>query len=121
MRVFVGSVACAAAIFCASEGATGTLRALLASLILFGCGACLLIGFLTPVVSISVAIVDLAIARSWLPVVAGKLFEGKLASLEIIVMAIAIVLLGPGAYSLDARLFGRREIVIPPCSRARKY
>jgi hypothetical protein len=25
----------------------------------------------------------------------------------------AVVLLGPGAFSLDARLFGRREIVIP--------
>jgi len=25
----------------------------------------------------------------------------------------ALVLLGPGAFSLDARLFGRREIIIP--------
>lgn len=27
-------------------------------------------------------------------------------------IAIALALLGPGAYSVDARLFGRREIVI---------
>ncbi|MBX3277660.1 MAG: hypothetical protein KF868_06615 [Acidobacteria bacterium] len=28
-------------------------------------------------------------------------------------MAASIILLGPGALSLDCRLFGRREIVIP--------
>jgi hypothetical protein len=28
-------------------------------------------------------------------------------------MAIALALLGPGAYSLDARIFGRRVIVLP--------
>jgi len=29
------------------------------------------------------------------------------------VIALAVICLGPGAYSLDARLFGRREIIIP--------
>ncbi len=31
-------------------------------------------------------------------------------TLEIIVLTIAVGLLGPGAFSLDARMFGRREI-----------
>jgi hypothetical protein len=30
------------------------------------------------------------------------------------VIAVALCLLGPGAFSLDARWFGRREVVIPP-------
>jgi hypothetical protein len=35
-------------------------------------------------------------------------------------MTIAIVFLGPGAFSLDAYLFGRRELIIPPSSRPPK-
>ena len=30
----------------------------------------------------------------------------------VVIVAVAIALLGPGAYSLDSYLFGRREIVI---------
>jgi hypothetical protein len=29
-------------------------------------------------------------------------------------VAIALALLGPGAYSIDARIFGRRVIILPP-------
>jgi hypothetical protein len=29
-------------------------------------------------------------------------------------MLLALILIGPGAFSVDARLFGRREIIIPP-------
>jgi uncharacterized membrane protein YphA (DoxX/SURF4 family) len=32
-------------------------------------------------------------------------------------VTVALLFLGPGAYSVDARLFGRREIVIPRRSR----
>ena len=36
-----------------------------------------------------------------------------LAALNLAAISAALVLLGPGAFSLDARLFGRREIIIP--------
>ncbi len=35
------------------------------------------------------------------------------------VISVALLLLGPGAISLDARLFGRREIIIPDNPRSR--
>jgi uncharacterized membrane protein YphA (DoxX/SURF4 family) len=34
-------------------------------------------------------------------------------AIQTIVGAVSIALLGPGAFSLDSRLFGRREIIIP--------
>jgi uncharacterized membrane protein YphA (DoxX/SURF4 family) len=36
------------------------------------------------------------------------------------VVSISLILLGPGAFSLDARLFGRREIIIPEIPRPPK-
>jgi hypothetical protein len=35
-------------------------------------------------------------------------------ALFVLADAVALVLLGPGALSMDAHLFGRREIIIPP-------
>jgi uncharacterized membrane protein YphA (DoxX/SURF4 family) len=36
-----------------------------------------------------------------------------LAAFNMAAISAALILLGPGAFSLDARLFGRREIIIP--------
>jgi uncharacterized membrane protein YphA (DoxX/SURF4 family) len=120
MRVVVGATAIAQGILYLSDIENRTLQVDLVCLTLTGCGAFLVIGFLTPAVSVLVAIASLGDALSLFPVLAGNLFGGKLASVEMIVMAAAIALLGPGAFSLDSRLFGRHEIVIPPSSRAPK-
>ena len=85
-----------------------------ASSVLIVTGAFLLAGFLTPILSPLAALECIGIALSWMPVPAWSLFEGRAAIVEMIVMAVAVALLGPGAYSVDARLFGWREIVISP-------
>lgn len=77
-------------------------------------GAALLIGCLTPVASFLAELISVSLAFSWLPPSIPDLFGGVPATIFLVVMAGAIFLLGPGAFSLDARWFGRREVVIPP-------
>jgi hypothetical protein len=68
----------------------------------------LTIGFLTPYLSFLVCVYALV-----------NLFGGgsvpeELVFASLILNAAALALLGPGAYSADARLFGRRVVVVPP-------
>lgn len=81
------------------------------------CGALLLIGFLTPVASVLLGLGAIAVSLSWFPATIPNLLGAKSTIFFIVIMAAAIALLGPGAYSIDARLFGRREIIIPRTSR----
>ena len=65
------------------------------------------VGFLTPLLSVIAGVA----------VIANLLIDfnsGNFICLFSIVNAAALALLGPGAYSVDARLFGRRVIVVYP-------
>ena len=74
-------------------------------------GTCLLAGFLTSVFGAIVA-VDLAVTVLWLHAYSSQEKTAFFPVASLIVVAVAVTLLGPGAYSADARLFGMREIVI---------
>jgi uncharacterized membrane protein YphA (DoxX/SURF4 family) len=76
-------------------------------------GSSLLIGFLTPVASVLVGLVAIFVAMSSFPLTAPNLLDAALPTVFLVVVAAAVVFLGPGALSLDARRFGRREIIIP--------
>lgn len=69
-------------------------------------GLALLAGALTPIAAASSAVALLAPGVS-----------GDTAAVWALAVAVAVGLLGPGAYSLDARLFGRREIEVPRQTR----
>jgi uncharacterized membrane protein YphA (DoxX/SURF4 family) len=116
LRVIVGVTAIVQGVLYVSRGGSVTAPGVFSFMLLAITGVCLLIGFLTPIVSVLAGVACVASAVSVLPAPAGNLFDGPLVSLEMMVMAVAVALLGPGAFSLDARLFGRREIVIPPLS-----
>ena len=79
----------------------------------FAGGAFLLIGLMTPFTAVLVAAGGVAAVLSWIPLPVHALSYSYPAILNLIVLSIAIALLGPGAFSLDARMFGRREITIP--------
>ena len=87
----------------------------LLSLLVFGIGTLLVLGFLTQLVA---GISVLAGAAVFLCHPAWVSSFLNLASPDTICMALAIALLGPGAISLDAYFFGRRKILIPAVPRS---
>jgi len=76
-------------------------------------GAALLIGYLTPFAGVLALLFTMGNAFSWFPGPHVALFEAKMTAILATIIVAALVCLGPGAFSLDARLFGRREIIIP--------
>jgi len=117
LRLSIGVTSTVQGTFYLSHASRGAFEVLFPSLLLTVGGAFLVIGFLTPFASALVVIVGVGNAIAWLPTPTGNLFDGKLGCFEMIVTAAAIALLGPGGFSIDARFFGRREIVIPVASR----
>jgi hypothetical protein len=120
LRVVVGATLVANGILGLLSSERVTLPLSLISALLLLSGGCLLIGFLTPVLSLLAGLEWLGIDLSWFPPQLCSLLDSKLAIAELIAMSAAIALLGPGAFSLDARLFGWKEIVIPPAFRPRQ-
>ncbi len=76
-------------------------------------GAFIAIGFLTPIVGALLGLAAIGWWTSLIPAPNPNLFPSRLLLGFLAVMAGAVALLGPGAFSIDARLFGLREIIIP--------
>jgi len=76
--------------------------AMLPPLVAAGAGVLLLLGLYTPIAGVVAAIVETWIAFS---------HPGNLiASVGLICLGLSLALIGPGAWSIDARLFGRKQI-----------
>ena len=89
-------------------------------LLAFSSGLALLAGFLTPIVSIVALVIIAGTGLSWFPAFNGGVIAGNHLSLDVAVMAAAVALLGPGAFSVDALIFGRRKIIIPSASPSQR-
>jgi len=76
-------------------------------------GGSILMGFLTPICCGLAAVTNVIMNLVRLPSSQASALASSVAHLNLAIICVALVLLGPGAFSLDARLFGRREIIIP--------
>lgn len=117
LRSAIGVVAVVEASFYLADSATSTPGMWLGGLLGLSAGAALLIGILTPIAGLMAGLGIMGVGFSMLAAPTPNLLDEKVSVVLAAVMAGAIVCLGPGAYSLDARLFGRREIIIPPRSK----
>jgi putative oxidoreductase len=92
------------------NGVAGLLTTTIPALVILqlveaGAAALLLIGFWTPVAGVMMAVAETCLAFTfssdpWTHILLGAL-------------GAALAMLGPGAWSVDARLFGRKRIHIP--------
>jgi uncharacterized membrane protein YphA (DoxX/SURF4 family) len=114
LRGAIGLVSLIQGGFYLSDSDHSTLGMRLVGLLALLAGAALLIGVLTPVAGVLVGLGASGTGLSLLPAPMPNLFDARLSVIFAAIMTAAIVFLGPGAFSLDARLFGRREIIIPP-------
>jgi len=114
LRVALGGLAAACGTLYLSGVIERTPAVWVVAALLLAGGVALLIGFVTPFASSVVGFCVVGVLFSWFPAPPLALLGARLLALVIVITAVGIALLGPGAFSLDSYLFGRREIVIPP-------
>jgi len=112
LRVVVGGTASTQGVVYLTHAIEPTVLTWIAGVLAVVSGVALVTGFLTPASGVVAGLTTLFIVATWTPPSASVLID-RLATFILIVDAVALALLGPGAVSLDARLFGRREIIVP--------
>ncbi len=85
----------------------------LLALLAFSSGILLLIGCLTRIAAVVASIACASGVFAWAPAPSLDFFTARLPGILVAVVALALICLGPGAFSVDAIRFGRREVVIP--------
>jgi uncharacterized membrane protein YphA (DoxX/SURF4 family) len=82
------------------------------------CGLLLLFGLFNGLACSLSALISFGVILALIPVPVLTVASAKVSAVFTAVIAIALLCLGPGAYSLDARRHGRREIIIPARPRS---
>jgi uncharacterized membrane protein YphA (DoxX/SURF4 family) len=111
LRLTLGLTGIAEGVSVATGGSDLASRCL--GILLGSAGAFVAIGLFTSVSAMAAAMSILCGAIFLVDVPRLAVLQSPPAAGIVIIVALAIALLGPGLFSLDARLFGRREIIIP--------
>jgi len=112
LRVAIGFAAITEAAVYLAAHSDAALMIWVVAILAIASGALLIVGFVTPIAGAAIGLCILAVPFVHLNIVGVDPFEARRYALLVLAADVAIVLLGPGALSADARLFGRREIVI---------
>lgn len=91
---------------------TPDLLAAIPAVVLIVCGAALMVGVYTPVCSVLVALGYALVLFTPFGGAVLPHLDGTTAAIRLATAA-SVGMLGPGAFSIDARLLGRRQIFIP--------
>lgn len=83
------------------------------AVILLAAGSLLVVGLLTPFAATAAILIEGALGRGLLVTSAPGMHHTTALLVLLETILIALLLQGPGAFSLDSRIFGRREIIIP--------
>jgi uncharacterized membrane protein YphA (DoxX/SURF4 family) len=83
------------------------------TLLALASGIALLLGYCTTLTSAVGALVSFAVAVPLLSLSSSNAGIFRVASGFTSIIAIAICCMGPGAFSIDGRRYGRREIIVP--------
>jgi putative oxidoreductase len=111
LRIAAGATACVQGLLYLSGGEALSVTTLIGLLALAG-GSAMILGFLTPIAGGLVGLGTIALQLWRMPAPPGSLLHPALPAIIIAIVAVSVVLIGPGAMSIDARLFGRREIIV---------
>jgi len=115
LRLAVGSAAVMQGVGYLIASVPATASAWFIGALLTLSGALVVIGFLTPIASIGILVASICLELAATPKAASPLYV-RVVAIEAVAISVALAILGAGAYSLDAYLFGRREIIIPDIS-----
>jgi hypothetical protein len=101
LRLFVGAALVADAVKPASAVNVLLICALAA------CALAIVVGFVTPIAALLAALIEMIALNTHVSLITFQSFAP-------VVIGIALAVLGPGAYSIDARMFGRRLLEFGP-------
>jgi uncharacterized membrane protein YphA (DoxX/SURF4 family) len=113
LRAAAGSVLVVQGITFYQEGQNLGLPILTMAAITVLVGVLLLMGLVTRYATAVAALGTITSMFSWFPGTKAGVFETRSTAILALVIGAAIASVGPGAFSVDARLFGRRELIIP--------
>ena len=116
LRLAIGGTVVAQVFSCAPGWRNARCVGLALCLLAIASSTSLVFGFLTRIAAVMLAILAASVTCFPLVTPSVGLAQSHTFGFNLVVIAVAIAMLGPGAFSFDAVLFGRRKVIIPRSS-----